>query len=319
MAFLSNFVLNELVEKIKLTDEPDYLDKVEFIKNIIDNEQLYPFFNQLNLIKLYRFKKFLINSDNLSNFRYVEESEDNKNFVFLTGGKLKFHLYKDCLSFNSTFYDFKVPLEISERKDEDLLRTYRRWFKDRKFKELIESGDIVNNDILKMYNDLFAKTHHLKKLENFDFIVEFKSTSPIQVPDSFISAEFHRKVNSLIVRRHDLCTDKTKRFLSKFDYLYSKTDDEIIDKLKELSENHSDLVGENFVKNYGIINLKNFFKEHHNLKILLTKLLKRYFLWNYKVRDKNFDTITLESFGLQCCKKCESKKILENQQLNQKV
>ena len=51
--------------------------------------------------------------------------------------------------------------------------------------------------------------------------------------------------------------------------------------------------------------LKNLFKEAKSIKYEIITEILNYFKWTYKLKEKNFENITLEKFGLVCCGGCK--------------
>jgi len=61
--------------------------------------------------------------------------------------------------------------------------------------------------------------------------------------------------------------------------------------------------------------LKDKFQISKKLTYELIDLLLEYIKWTYKAENKNFDELTLEKFGLECCHTCkniEMTKLLKN-------
>ena len=138
--------------------------------------------------------------------------------------------------------------------------------------------------------------------ENYKLITDIKNSSDKQIEETFENDTFLANLEHLVKKHENTFSCKTTRILSKFDFLAEKTDAEI--KLK-ISELFSDV----FIENYGMDRLKTLFKQSKNIKYDIIKNLLYYFKWTYKLKEKNFDTITLENFGLVCCGGC---KINEN-------
>lgn len=302
MAIITKYVFEKLVNNINTEDILKNWTQEKFEKEVYDKYNLYYFFNNLEKSRLYIYKNLLQNK-NLSVYTFIEEQADSRHFVFLTGGKHKYHLDFKCPSIKAKYNYFIVTPEI-EGEREDLLETYRGWFKTMKFREQYEEGKISNGTILSSYNKVFAKTHSLKKLNDFNFVEESKLSGLGYTTEYFDLNDFEIKMQQLINDRALLCNNKTMRAIARLDYLLYKEEERAIEIFKERAIK-SESFTESFLENYGFVNLKKFWKQHLSIKHKIAELLKSYFRWTYNFSDLAFDYIELEDFGLVCCKYCE--------------
>ncbi len=306
MAFVTNFTFEKLVGRIRLDDLKERWTKDAFEDKVYDKFNLFYWFNNLERNRLYIYRYLLESKGSLPAFNIVEEEPDNGIYVFMVGGKLKYHLYPNCNSFKDTYFYYKIPPEIRDEKQE-LKSVFRGWFKTRKFRELFECGKINDNDILKLYNEVFAKTHSLKEIIDFEFIEESGSSGIEYTQYNFNLKTFNEKLVQLSEVRSNLCNNSKSMFsISRLDYLRDKPENEVYTVFKEAAKN-TDAFTEEFIDNYGIDRLRVFWIEHYYIKSKAEKLLKEYFKWTYNFDEISFEEINLENLGLECCKICESR------------
>ena len=129
--------------------------------------------------------------------------------------------------------------------------------------------------------------------------VEIPNSSNEFIKTEFDLVEFKKNLNDLKLIWQNTFQCKVSRTFSKFKYLLAKSDAEIIEKMGEI-------FSEKFVENYGIENLKNKFQISKNLTYKILDLLLDYIKWSYNFENKEFENITLEKFGLECCYSCKS-------------
>jgi len=133
--------------------------------------------------------------------------------------------------------------------------------------------------------------------ENYKLITDLPNSNDVKT-ETFNYDSFLFNLDNLQKKHENIFSCKTTRILSKFDYLLDKKDDEIREKISEL---FSDV----FIENYGMDKLKNLFKEAKSIKYEIMDNLLTFFKWTYKLKEKDFDSITLEKFGLVCCGGCK--------------
>src|SRR5690606_19464231 len=111
--------------------------------------------------------------------------------------------------------------------------------------------------------------------------------------------EFKQKMQELINRFYNTFTCKVHRTLAKQRYLFDKDEDKIRERMKEL-------FSETFVENFGMANTKEKIRTSYEIVKEILRLLEKYIKWSYSlnVKDKDFDLLILEQFGLVCCKLC---------------
>jgi len=306
VAIVTEFTFGKLVSKFEVKNLEEYISREFFFENIYPNYELFSFFSQSDLRRLYNYKFFLENHENLEVYEFVERQPDTKRYVFNKGGNLKYHLDDNCKTLHSNYIDFNIPEEVRENK---LVEEYREWFKKNLFKEKFESGAGILELFILSYNTGFGKANNLNTLNRDYKLVEDKPAGKFKVTeDSFNMSDFEDLLIKFILQKQNLCNSKTLRFLAYSDYLYKRSDEEIIERIQSISSKHPKVVNPCFLENYSIIKLRYFWQEHYKLKSDLFKVLGKYFRWTYNLKDANFKEYTLENFGLTCCIVCDKRR-----------
>jgi hypothetical protein len=233
-------------------------------------------------------------------YQEVPEREDTKRMVFEKGGKLKYHLDAQCRLINHNFIDFNIPPEITALGD-DIVQEYRDWFKSKGYAEAYFNNQLDISKVVFDYNVKFPPKYNVPVLnENYKLITDIPNSKDEKVDDAFNYDTFLTNLDHLQKKHENIFSCKTTMILSKFDHLLNKKDYEIEEKISEL---FSDV----FIENYGMDKVKNLFHEAKNIKYEIMTNLLNYFKWTYKLKEKDFDNITLEKFGLVCCGGCKKK------------
>jgi len=307
LAFVTKNVFHQLITYI-VPQREEEITKPFFIENIYGRGELYHFFYQHELQRLYAYKQILENQNNLSYYTFNEKKKDNFRFVFYKGGYLKYHTNFQCESLSKDFLDFNVPPEVQKR-GEDLVNTYRGWFKTMKFREKFENEEIINHQIVNAYNNVFSVTHNIEPKLNIGYklIQEVKKSGTVYLEGAFDKKGFEKELDEIIEYRFSICNSDTSKFLAKADYMRNWKNKDIVEKINLLSENYPSAIHSDIIKNYGVENLKIFWSLHYKLKSRVNFLLGKYFRWSYQFHKMDFDRLTLEDFGLRCCSFCESR------------
>ncbi|RVU91544.1 hypothetical protein EH230_11890 [Flavobacterium columnare] len=324
MAYLTASSFNQLVNNTEIKNL-DRIDLQFFISNIIDKQQLFYFFNQFDLKKIFKEKLILSGDDSYGlYYKEVPERKDNLNYVLKLKGKVKYHKSKECEALNRGFKNFFMPPEIvklkntNESKHNIIVNEIREWFNANNFTiERYENGEINSNTITRLYNDYFPEKFGLQRIStsqsnnesnDFQWYVNKKSEN-IQLDKSYFDYnEFLKNIEDLIIKREYLCNSKTMQNLSRYDYLFESNVNDITAVISSRIE--SSILKEvdvNFINNYGVNRLKDFWKKHRELRLKAYSELSEYFKWNYKLKEKNFDVVYLEDFNLECCILCANK------------
>lgn len=301
MTYLTNHTFQKLCRKINLKEQ---IEMADFVAHIYNDSSLFYFFNSFELKYLFNFKTLLENNKEtqVNYFEYVPERKDTKQFVFEKKGTLKYHLYNDCDFLKKDFVNYNIPPEIKELGS-DAIEEYRTWFIAKGFATKYEGLNYPVSKIIFHYNLKYPKKYAITPLaEDYPLIEEKTNTSQIEEAHSFDYNEFLNSIEDIKKQRSNAFQCKVTRTLSKFDYLLSRSDDDIKAKVSEL---YSPV----FITNYGLDTIKTLFKNSKQLKHELMKNLIAYFKWTYLNNGKNIDVTTLEDFGLGCCSKCKEREL----------
>lgn len=304
MAFLSRYTFSKLTSIIEPVSQRE-VTKDFFCKNIFNNEFLYHVFNRADLKKFYVTAFILKNDLNTAVLKYVEEQQDNYRWVFQQGGKLRYHIHPDCEGLKANFEDFQIPFDYNSLQNGIVLvKKYREWFKQYKFRERFSNDPSVIHTIVKQYNTFFAPENNLEPIQPDDILYiglkSKKAKNSFTIEKTFNQIEFERELNVLLDYRIDLCCCKTKVFLSRYDFLYNKTNDEIDSYLNGKLDSI-------FLINYGYDNLKFFLEQHFKLRNRCQELIMSYIKWRYNLPGKDFNVVSLEDFNLRCCILCKNR------------
>jgi hypothetical protein len=298
MAYLTNYTYKKLCFNLDIKEE---INLNTFLQHIYNDPKVYYFFNKLDLKYLFNMKNILENEVDykINHFKYVPLREDSKSFVFEKTEKLKYHLNSDCKMLKKDYQNYTVPVDIKDLGYETV-EIYRNWFKENNFKERFEKGEIDKEAILFRYNSKFPGLLNVPVLnENYELIKTLDNTGDICEDEKFDYQEFLMTIDECIKHRENTIQCDVLRTLSKFDYLVNKSDTEIDEKMTML-------FSPEFTKNYGVDNIRKFLKEFRVIKFKVMQNLINYFKWTYDTKSHDFDTITLEHFGLKCCGHCKS-------------
>jgi hypothetical protein len=297
MAYLTNYTYSKLCRKLNVKQDIN-LDL--FLKEVFNNQDIYRIFNKTEVNFLFIYRQILEDAENFQLIYYQEVPDriDSKRMVFERAGKLKYHTNNSCVFINKNFIDFNIPEDITNLGDH-VVEEYRSWFKLKGYAEAYFNNLLDVSKVVFDYNMKFPNKYEVPVLnENYKLITEIKNSNDINVDDQFDYENFLKNLDHLIKMHQNVFSCQTTRILSKFDYLLDKSDSEIKEKIKEL---FSDI----FIENFGLDRLKILFRQSKIIKFDLMSNLLNYFKWNYKLKDKNFDNLLLEKFGLVCCEGCK--------------
>ena len=297
MAHLTNYTFGKLSRKLNVNQE---IDLEIFLKQVFNDQKIFQIFNKFEVRYLFVYKQILEDLEGFQKTYYQEvpEREDSKKLVFEKGGKLKYHLNNECKFINNNFIDFNIPPEITDL-GYTVVQEYREWFKSRGYAEEYFNNQLDLSKVVFDYNMKFPPKYNLRVLnEDYKLITKIVYSNDIKIEDTFDYDTFLSNIEHLEKKHENIFSCKTTRILSKFDYLINKSDSEIKEKISELFSNQ-------FIQNYGMDRLKNLLKEAKDIKYEIMTNLLNFFKWSYKLREKDFDSIILENFGLVCCDGCK--------------
>lgn len=308
MAYLTKYNLSKLCQKLEVKEE---ISLELFIEHIYNDREIYYILNKREIEYLFIYKMLLEDENKfvVEYYNEVPEKEDTKNFVFNKGGKTKYHLNHNCLLLKKDYLDFNIPEDIKSKGD-NAVNEYREWFRANNFGERFKTKEISKDAIIRAFNLKYPKMYDIKPIEDNSnlLIVEIPNSTNLHLKANFDIEKFRSEITKLKLVWQNTFQCKVSRTFSKFKYLLTKSDEEIVNKMGEI-------FSENFVKNYGINNLKDKFQISKKLTYELIDLLLEYIKWTYKADNKNFDELTLEKFGLECCHTCKNEemtKLLKN-------
>ena len=293
MAIVTNYTLSKLAQSLDMKED---MTEELFVEHIYNDKRLYQFFNRWELKYLFNYKKLLENN-NLDYYMEVPTSKDTGAYVFQEESHLKYHLFGDCNYLKRDFRGYSIPPEVREK---NLVSEYRNWFVSNKFKDKFEENSINANTIILKYNREFARPHNLKKLnENYSLIVS-KPNGGVSIQNSdFDMQKFYKTINQCVQYKRSHLNSYEKRVLGKWEGIQNKSDEEIREKVIEL-------IGVDYLNNYGLDNIKNLWRNYAKVKRgVLLKNLVEYFKWTFINNSKIYDRVVLEDFNLKCCKGCE--------------
>lgn len=298
------------------------LDDVKVIFNqIYDNWKFYKMFNKSDykfLFKCY----LLLKGEGVSLFyKEVEERKDDFSYVLELKGKLKYHLNPNCEKLNNGFRNFFMPepivnIEDNTRKSE-LVNEIRNWFKLNNFTILRYNNNEINDKILtNSFNNYFPSRFNIDKItisqsdnNQFKWYIE-KTTNAVKLDYQFNIEEFNRNVNLIISDRNKLCKVSNSLYnLSKYDFLQSKPETEILEKLNEsITNGYLKDVNNDYINQLGLENLISFWKQHIELKNRAKQEFIEILKWKFNLSELGLQNIQLENFNFECCSFCKGHK-----------
>ncbi|MEW5676441.1 hypothetical protein ABGT15_09015 [Flavobacterium enshiense] len=325
MAYLTEYSFRQLVKTTEIKD----LDRINlqfFISNIYENSYLFYFFNQFELKTLFK-EKLILSSDKnyILTYREVPVRNDDLNYVIKIKGKVKYHFDKGCEALNRGFKNFFIPEAVVRLKNHDIEKhrlivdDIRNWFITNNLTiERYEGGEINSLTITKMYNSYFPDKYNIEPISisqsdneqnNFQWYIA-KKTNNVEIEKTTFDYDiFLKNIIELIKKREYLCNSRTMQNLSRYDYLLGQNDDDIIKIINtNIEKGILNEVSPNFIDNYGLSSLKEFWGKHKKLKQEAYSELSEYFKWTYNLKEKQFDNLYLESFNLEACSLCGNKK-----------
>jgi hypothetical protein len=299
MPYLTNYTFGKLCRELHVDFEitleifQQLVFKDKNIFSILNKNEIKYLFNYVELLR--DEKEFM-----LKYYQNVPEKKDNKVYVFEKEGKLSYHLTQDCPMLAKDFKDFYIPDDI-RGKGNDAINDYREWFKHNDFASKFFDGKIDLNTIVMRYNMIFPSKYGIIPLkENFKLLKEIVNSKKNYSNYSFDEEEFKKKLFDLKNGFHAIFSCPVLRTLSKFNGLVDKDE-------QSIREVFSKVFSPEFVDKYGLNNIKIKLSWSKKIKNDILQLMVNYFKWHYKANEKDFDKLTLDYFGLSCCKSCEIK------------
>lgn len=298
MAFLTNHTFGQLCRKVEVNKD---IDLEVFIKHVFDDSEVYFLLNKIERKYLFKFRALLENEGNffIEYYKEVPERKDNKQYVFETSGKLKYHYSLDCQFITKNFVDFFIPQEIRDLGD-DVVKDYRDWFKNKGYADQFFNHRLNPSKVVASYNLLFPFKYGVTPLnEGFKLIEERPNSSNVRIEESFSYNKFLIDLEVWKNHYREVFSCPVLRKLSKYHYLIKENDSKINEIL-------SKVFSPEFVSKYGVQAVREKLKYAEEIiQQNIVRLLLEYFKWTFNAPEKSFDPITLESFGLECCGNCK--------------
>lgn len=298
MAYLTKYNLGKLTQKIEINVE---ISLDIFLQHIYNDREIYYILNKREIEYLFIYKMLLEDEQKfiIEYYNDVPEKIDNKYLVYNKGGKMKYHLNHHCKLLKKDYLDFNIPQDIRYKGD-SAINEYREWFRENDFGGKFKSKQIFKQDIINAFNSKYPAKYGIGIIEDSSNLlaIEIPNSNIRNVDSEFNLENFKINLNEIKLIWNNTFQCKVSRTFSKFKYLLAKSDQEIITKMSEI-------FSEKFVENYGIEKLKGKFEISKVLSYKLIELILDYIKWTYKLETKDFDIVTLEKFGLECCYSCE--------------
>lgn len=309
MAYLTKYNLSKLCQKLQVNED---ISLETFIKYIYDDKEIFFILNKVEIEYLFIYRMLLADEKSffINYYKEIPEGIDTKTMVFNKGGKVKYHLTSKCELLSKDYLDFNIPRDIlkisKERKTENIIQEYRSWFENMKFAEKYKNQEITKESIIRRYNLKYCAKYDVKEIveDSNILIVEAKNSNNQSIKHSFDVNAFKKELKEAKLQWQNVFNCKTNRIIAKFKNLENKSDEEISDKMTQVFSS-------TFVKNYKIRNFRDKFSTSKKLTRPIIKLILEYLKWSYNLDTKDFDKITLENFGLQCCYVCKKKATLQ--------
>jgi hypothetical protein len=300
MAYLTQYSYSKLCQIVEINFE---INLTSFLEHIYDDKELYVIFNKRDLVYLFKYKLILEDENKfcIEYFQPIPEREDTKEWVFNKGGKTKFHADANCKLLKKDYIDFHIPNEIREL-GLDAIDEYRQWFQSNNFAEKYKAKAISKDFIILAFNSKYPKLYGIALIANNSnlLVVEKPNSNNVKVEKEFDYACFKGRLDYLKTKFNHEFPCKNTRILSKFRHLSGKPDIAIKEAL-------SDIFSEDFATNYGINKINNKFNSAKEIINEIISLLLEYLRWKFDFKEKEFDKVTLETFGLECCRACSDK------------
>lgn len=297
MAYLTKYNLAQLCQSLEVNID---ISLETFLEHVYQDKALFFLLNKREIKYLFVYKMMLEDEKTflLNFYKQVPEKEDTKKFVFNKGGKMKYHLTSECSLLKKDYLDFNIPEEI-RILGEDAVNEYREWITSNNFADRYKKREMNKNSIIIAFNQKYPSKYDIKSIElNSNLLIlERPNSASVELEGKFDFEYFKVEIDHLKLKWLHAFPCQTSRTFAKFSYLLKKTDKEVREKMKAV-------FSDAFVDNYGLDNLKNKFKIANDVKTEVIKLLLEYLKWSYNLKNKDFDNLTLEQFGLICCASC---------------
>lgn len=314
MAFITQTAYAQFCRENQIEVDDNDLPKL-FRKYILDREDIFRIFNKSEIRNLLTQTIILLDEGERNYFKFikknyniVEERKDDLAYIFEIKGRLCYHTDRNCSRLNKGFVNFNTPLELSKKKDDPeikkIILELREWFKHHNFTiDRYKKGEFTIDQFVKSYNNLFPIKYEgicQPLYENYKLLEEKKSI--IVGNEEGKVSEFNygntlKKLGDIFAERYFICNFNKSYLLFKYNFLYNKPDNEIIQKINELGM-------EEKLNQLGINAIRRFLERCHQLKNEAIKILSGYIKHRYNFQTKEFDPIFLEQHNFTACMSC---------------
>jgi hypothetical protein len=297
MAIITKHTLSKLCSDLDLDFKASASD---FQTTVFNDSQVFYLLNSKQNVYLFTYASILKDIDGFKAdyFQYVPEKEDKFLYVKEKLGKYKYHLSSECPMLLNDFKDFIIPKAIRDL-GVDEINEFRRWFEQKQFSFLHAINQITLDDIMFQINEKYVQMYNLKPFGPETGIYQnIPNSGKSHVEESFDFNEFQLELNEIIKQLDEEFTDSNWRKFSKFASLRNEKESVISQKLGEA---FSDV---DLIKRFGINTIQKKLNTAYSLKYRLINSLIKYLRWYHKFDKIDFDSKTLEDFGLDCCKHC---------------
>lgn len=302
MAYITKYTYNKLCTRLEIKCD---VTLELFLENLLDDEKLFYIFNKKELKLLFIYKMLLIDENNflVEYYKEVPERVDSFERVFDKGGKLKYHQFGECKMMQNDYLDFSIPKDI-QVIGEEAVREYREWFTTNDFAMKIKNKEITPSEINRIFNFKYPNKYGIPPVDENSkmIIIEKPNSSFHEIESEFNLETFREKIESLKVEYDYQCQSPVSKRLSKFHnarHFSTILIHELIGKY----------FGDNFINNYGLEKLLEKWSNIGRIIEEILVLLRNYILWSTGRVQYEFNTLTLEIFGLACCNSCKNDSI----------
>ena len=314
MAFITKTSYNLFCREMEVDIDDSQLLEI-FKKHILDDENIFKIFSK-NEIKSLLIQTFILLDENERNtFKIkkkhieVKDRKDNLDYIFEIKGRLCYHTNRNCPRLNGGFKNFNTPSELKEKKDnpevQKIIEELRNWFIANNYTfGRYKTGEFTVEQVVVRYNLYFPIRYkdYCKSLNENYKLLEEKGSEVVgkenTEPTKFDYENTMKNLNDILYRRYEICNFNKSFLLAKYNYLYNKTDEEIIKKVIELDITER-------LNDVGIDDIRRFLKGCHDLNNEAKKIITEYIKYKYNFNEKEFDPKFLEEYNFEACKSCE--------------
>lgn len=138
MAFITKASYTQFCKEYEIEIDDNRLLEL-FKEYILDDEEAFKIFNKVEIRSLLTQTVILLDEGERNKFVFkkkeykgVDERKDNLDYIFKIGGRLCYHIDRNCKKLNGGFVNFNTPAELSEKKDDPeiqkIIQELRNWF-----------------------------------------------------------------------------------------------------------------------------------------------------------------------------------------------